>query len=117
MGRAFSAALLAAAIIPASVGADALYFPPANGPWAQVDPASVGWDVKALDAALDYARSAHSSSVVILLNGRILAEREWEVDGPARYARLRLGKTSDGRVIEDVASAQKSVVGISRRRR
>ena len=110
MSRILSAALLAVAIIPASIRADALYFPPANGPWAHVDPASVGWDVKALDAALDYARTAHSSSVVILLNGRILAEREWDIDGPPRYARLRVGKTSDGRVIEDVASAQKSLV-------
>jgi len=110
MSRTLSAALLAVALIPASIGADGLYFPPANGQWAHVDPASVGWDLKALDAALDYTRSAHSSSLVILLNGRILAEREWDVDGPARYARLRVGKTSDGRVIEDVASAQKSLV-------
>ena len=110
MGRTLSATLLAAAVICPSVGADALYFPPTSGAWAHVDPASAGWDVRALDAAFDYARSAHSSSVVILLNGRILAEREWEVDGPARYARMRIGKTSDGRVIEDVASAQKSLV-------
>ena len=110
VGRTLTAALVAAAIIPPSVGADTLYFPPANGPWAHVDPASVGWDVKALVAALDYARTAHSSSVVMLLNGRILAEHEWDVDGPPRYARLRIGKTSDSRVIEDVASAQKSLV-------
>jgi CubicO group peptidase (beta-lactamase class C family) len=108
--RTLVAALTVAAITTSPLSADGLYFPPANGPWAHVDPASVGWDLNALDAALDYAHSAHSSSVVILLNGRILAEREWDVDGPARYARLRVGKTSDGRVIEDVASAQKSLV-------
>ena len=108
--RTVAAALVAAAITASPIRADNLYFPLANLTWAHIDGASAGWDVKALDAALDYARSAHSSSVVILLNGRILAEREWEVDGPARYARMRIGTTSDGRVVEDVASAQKSLV-------
>jgi CubicO group peptidase (beta-lactamase class C family) len=110
LARTIGATIAALTIVSASVGADSLYFPPASGSWTRVDPASVGWDVTALDAALEYARTSHSSSVVILLNGRILAEREWDVDGPARYTRMRIGKTGDGRVIEDVASAQKSLV-------
>jgi CubicO group peptidase (beta-lactamase class C family) len=110
--RTLWATLIVAAITASPIRADNLYFPPTGSAWAHLDPASAGWDVKALDAALDYARTAHSSSIVILLNGRILAEREWDVDGPARYARMRAGKTSDGRVIEDVASAQKSLVAV-----
>jgi len=105
-----AAALLVAATLPSPIRADNLYFPKATSGWAHVDPASVGWDARALTAALDYAGQAHSSSVVILLDGRILAEREWTVDGPARYTRMRVGKTADGRVVEDVASAQKSLV-------
>jgi CubicO group peptidase (beta-lactamase class C family) len=104
------AALIFAALASTPTGADSRYFPGANSGWAHVDPVSAGWDPRALDAAFEYARAAHSSSIVILLNGRILAEREWTVEGPARYTRMRVGTTSDGRVIEDVASAQKSVV-------
>lgn len=104
------AAVIGAILVSTSIRADSLYFPKGNNDWAHIDPSGAGWNVPALDGALEYARSAHSSSVVILLNGRILAEREWDVDGPARDARMRVGKTSDGRVIEDVASAQKSLV-------
>jgi CubicO group peptidase (beta-lactamase class C family) len=107
---AVAGATVAVALHAAAPKVASPYFPQANGTWAKVDPASAGWNPEAIDAALDYARAAHSSSVVVLLDGRILAEREWDVDGPAAYARLRVGKTADGRVIEDVASAQKSVV-------
>jgi CubicO group peptidase (beta-lactamase class C family) len=111
LARTLATAIIGA-LVSISLRAESLYFPKSNDDWALVDPASVGWDVAALDAALDYARTAHSSAVVILLNGRILAEREWDVDGPARYTRMRVGKTSDRRVIEDVASAQKSLVSV-----
>lgn len=110
--RTFGAAIISALLFSPTSPADSLYFPKGNSEWARVDPSRAGWNVAALDAALDYARSAHSSSMVILLNGRILAEHEWDVDGPARYARMRVGKTSDGRIIEDVASAQKSLVAV-----
>ena len=56
-----------------------LYFPPDSGEWERIDPASAGWDTEALEAVLHYAGQQRSSGVVILLNGRILAERYWEV--------------------------------------
>lgn len=88
-----------------------LYFPPAEGEWKTIAPATAGWDTNKLDEALDYAASVNSSGVVILLNGRILAERYWELAEPsARYERMIVATTSDGRAIEDVASAQKSVI-------
>lgn len=90
--------------------ADNLYFPGADAGWAHVSPAEAGWDAAALDAALAFARERNSSSVVILLKGRILAEAEWKPAASPRYTRMQTGKTTDGRAIEDVASVQKSVV-------
>ena len=56
-----------------------LYFPPDSGEWDRIDPALAGWDAEALEAVLHYAGQQRSSGVVILLNGRILTERYWEV--------------------------------------
>src|SRR5262245_9568722 len=102
-------ALLAAQLEP-SPRAASLYFPSGPGEWAHVEPAAAGWDGRALDAALDYAGRSHSTGVVVLLDGRILAERRWPVEGPDQYRRLVVGKTASGDVVEDVASVQKSVV-------
>ncbi len=89
----------------------ALYFPPADGAWQTVAPEDAGWDAEKLDEALRYAGETNSSGVVVLHNGRILAERYWELDDPSeRYQRMKVGTTPDGRAIEDVASVQKSVV-------
>ena len=91
-----------------------LYFPPDSGEWERIDPASAGWDPEALEAVLEYAEQQRSSGVVILLNGRILAERYWEVvempPGLIDYSVLTVGHTESGHVIEDVASIQKSVI-------
>lgn len=100
--------------------ADNLYFPPANGDWKRVDPAKVGWNVSKLKQALDYAGQNKSSGVVILYRGRILAEQYWPLDPPEKkpngqpypYFHMRVGKNRDGRAIEDVASAQKSVTAM-----
>jgi CubicO group peptidase (beta-lactamase class C family) len=102
-------ALVVAHVQP-SPRADALYFPSESGEWARVQPGAAGWDERALDAALDYAGRTNSTGVVVLLNGRLLAERRWLVEGPERYRRMVVGKTSGGDVVEDVASVQKSVV-------
>ena len=104
----------AAAVASAAVPADApLYFPPADGPWATVDPGDAGWDATKLDAALDLAGERRSSAVVVLHRGRIMAERYWPVDDPGTgYANQRQGTTAAGHPKEDVASVQKSVVAI-----
>lgn len=93
--------------------AQPLYFPPQQGDWERVDPASVGWDLARLSAALDVAGARRSSGVVILHNGRIMAERYWDLlDPPRAYANSVQGKDAAGHVIEDVASAQKSIVAV-----
>lgn len=89
---------------------DGLYFPGADSGWSHITPAEAGWDAAALDAALAFARERNSSSVIVLLKGRILAEAEWQPAASPRYARMQAGKTTDGRAVEDVASVQKSVV-------
>lgn len=100
----------AATQLQPSPRAAGLYFPSGSGEWAPVQPGAAGWDERVLDAALDYAGRTNSSGVVVLLNGRILAERRWTVEGPEGYRRMVVGKTPGGDVVEDVASAQKSVV-------
>jgi CubicO group peptidase (beta-lactamase class C family) len=85
----------------------ALYFPNACGPWETVSPQSIGWDSRALDDAFAYARQVNSTGLVIVYNGRILAERCWQPAGT-----LRVGSTSVGWAIEDVASLQKSVISL-----
>src|SRR5262245_22598502 len=92
------------------------YFPPTSGEWARIEPSKAGWDRAALETALAYAGTVRSSGVVVLLNGRIIAERDWSVAPSPRlgvgtaYSRVRVGTTPDGHAIEDVMSAQKSVV-------
>ena len=96
-----------------SASAQSTYFPPDDGTWERVDPASVGWDAEGLSAALDVAGSRNSSGVLILHHGRIMAERYWQLDDPSTgYTNFLVGEDLQGRAIEDVASAQKSVVAV-----
>ena len=87
-----------------------LYFPADDGSWETVTPASAGWDAELLDAALELAGTRDSTGVVVLHKGRIMAERYWDAPDVAAYQRLLQGYDDQGRAIEDVASAQKSVV-------
>ena len=97
-----------------------LYSPPAEGSWEKVQAAESGWDLVKLKAALELAGRRKSSAVVILYQGRLLAEQYWEVPAKPRdekgrlnrYFYLRHGKGAGGRIIEDIASAQKSIVSL-----
>jgi len=73
-----------------------------------------GWDRRALESALDYARRQRSSAVVVSERGRVVAERYWPVEAAAgsTYATMVWGANETGAPIEDVASLQKSVVSI-----
>ena len=74
------------------------YLPPATGPWQTADPAENGWDVEALEAALELAGQRESESLIVVERGRILAERYWN--------------GADASSAIDVASVQKSVVAM-----
>ncbi len=80
--------------------------------WQTIKPAQAGWNKDLLDEALAYAQNQKSSSVVIVHQGRIMAEGHWPVSGSMFYRLLTDDNNSQGHVIEDVASMQKSLVGI-----
>ncbi|MDT8427483.1 MAG: serine hydrolase domain-containing protein [Pseudomonadales bacterium] len=94
------------------VHAAEFYFPGSDDDWETVDPAAVGWNAELLSRALDVAGARNSSGVVILHQGRILAERYWQGPDNATYRNFLTGTDEAGRAIEDVASAQKSVVAV-----
>lgn len=100
------------AALPAQAAED-VYYPNSDALWETVDPESLGWDSGKLNAALDLAGLRKSSGVVILHRGRIMAERYWDSpDDSRRYQNNVTGLDSQARAIEDVASAQKSVVAV-----
>ena len=89
-----------------------LYFPSSGENWESVAPERVGWDAQAVSDALYVVGELNSSGMVIVHNGRIMAERYWDEPEDARYRRSLNGFDEQQRAIEDVASAQKSVVAI-----
>ncbi|PCJ52362.1 MAG: serine hydrolase [Candidatus Hydrogenedentota bacterium] len=92
-----------------------LYFPPSEGIWETISHEKAGFDKQRFQAVLDFAQANHSSGLVVLYKGRILAEKAWTIEkgsphSSRRYERMAKGRTADGQSIEDVASVQKSVV-------
>ncbi|MFP6770541.1 MAG: serine hydrolase [Planctomycetaceae bacterium] len=98
-----------------------LYFPPTGGDrWEHIDPVGVGWDPAKLKETLAFAGRNRSSAVVLVYRGRILAEQYWQHKPtekmrngqPNPYFHMLLGQDANGRPIEDIASAQKSVTAM-----
>ncbi len=89
------------------------YFPKSDDEWRTITPHEAQWSESDLERALDYAGERNSSGVVILFQGKILAERYWDIEEPSqRYLNFVQGRDPSQRVIEDVASAQKSIAAI-----
>lgn len=102
--------VLCAAFCSLPTFAGDLYFPPAEGEWQTVSPKDLGWDETALDAALQYAGESQSTGVVILHNGRMVAEKYWDAKNASPRLRRMIAEVLDGnRTREDIASVQKSV--------
>lgn len=68
------------------------------------------WNNDALEGVFSYAQAQHTSGLVIVQHGRLVAERYWTLDEAGAYQYVLHETTADGRALEDVASAQKSVV-------
>ncbi len=83
------------------------YFPEEN--WQSITPAAAGWDAQALEAVLGFAQERSSSSLLVVVAGKLLAEGHWSVD-KARYNQLHAGEDDLGHAIEDVASVQKGII-------
>jgi CubicO group peptidase (beta-lactamase class C family) len=113
MVSAFAAFLALAGTSVSTTAAD-LHFPKSDADWEKVSPAAIGLDAEKLQKALDYAGKNQSSGVVILHRGKIMAEQYWDVKGnrSAKYRQRIIARTGHGQAIEDVASAQKSVVSV-----
>ena len=100
--------------VPVRTATD-LYFPSASETWEQVDGKSSDWDQRQLDELMGWAGAQGSTSVLILLRGRILAEKHWGKGigiRSQRYQRMFVRLNENQQAIEDVASVQKSVVSI-----
>jgi CubicO group peptidase (beta-lactamase class C family) len=79
-----------------------------------VDPASAGWNVTALDEVARYAASQKTTGLLIIDNGRIVYEHNWPLGDDARTFRTNFvhGADSDGALLEDIASGQKSYIAV-----
>lgn len=66
----------------------------------------------AMAAALDYARSQKTTGFLVAQDGRVLVERNWPAPQDAAFAPFLHGAGATGALLEDVASQQKSVVGL-----
>ncbi len=69
--------VFAVVFVVAAVHAD--YFPALDGDWEPIAPAEAWWGTDKVLEALDCAGESDSSGVVILLKGKILAEKCWEL--------------------------------------
>lgn len=104
LNTAIFASLLCLVSAP-GIAAD--YFPGED--WEAIGAASSGIDLKAMNAALEYAGDSNSSGVVIVWHGKILAERYFTPPARPQYRKSITGQDAHGGTIEDVASTQKSV--------
>lgn len=67
----------------------------------------------AMDDVLDYARSQRTTGFLVVRERKTLAETNWPVTGGAGlFSALAYETTSDGALLEDVASQQKSFVAM-----
>lgn len=82
--------------------------------YGESEPESMTWNVGALEHAFEYAESEKSSALVIVQDGKVVAERYWAPSAAARspYMLMLAKPTAKGEPVEDVASLQKSVVSL-----
>jgi CubicO group peptidase (beta-lactamase class C family) len=79
-----------------------------------VDPALAGWNAAALQDVVAYVQGQKSTGLLIIDDGRIVSEHNWPLppEAAAFAANFTHGTSSDGALIEDVASAQKSFIAL-----
>jgi CubicO group peptidase (beta-lactamase class C family) len=66
-----------------------------------------------MQALLDYVRDHGGTGFIVIENGKTLIDKTWPApDGDRMFANFTYGPASDGALLEDVASQQKSFVAI-----
>lgn len=72
------------------------------------------WDETALAEVTDYARAQNTTGFLIIQSGQTIAEHNWPLPESAAQFRnnFTYGTASDGALLEDVASQQKSFIAI-----
>ncbi|MEQ9506105.1 MAG: serine hydrolase [Hyphomonas sp.] len=102
---------VAATQIPAAAPAPAETNLPAEGIY--VLPEAAGWNAAALDDFIAYIAAQNSTGLVILDHDRIIVEQYWPApEGDATFPLFVHGTSSDGALLEDVASMQKSIIAL-----
>jgi CubicO group peptidase (beta-lactamase class C family) len=90
-----------------------MYFPTKDTEWEVTSPSDTDWDPELLAEALKLAGERQSSGILILENGKILAEQYWEQpETSVRYQNVLIKLDPRNRPVEDVASVQKSITAI-----
>lgn len=101
------ARIVAAATIAASIGL--------SGAWAAPTPEAVrqAAPTAEMSALLNYLRSHGTTGLVIIQDGHVLVDEAWPAPADDRvFANFVYGRTTDGDLLEDVASQQKSFVAV-----
>lgn len=82
--------------------------------FVRVDPAAAGWNALALEALIRYVGSQKSTGLIIAQDKQVIVEKRWPLSADAEGFRATFvhGTSSDGALLEDVASLQKSFVAI-----
>lgn len=82
--------------------------------FVRVDPAAVGWNALALEALISYVGSQKSTGLIIIQDQQVIAEKLWPLSADAESFRATFvhGTSSEGALLEDVASLQKSFVAL-----
>ncbi|MFT6436902.1 MAG: CubicO group peptidase (beta-lactamase class C family) [Candidatus Azotimanducaceae bacterium] len=70
------------------------------------------WNDIKLKEVVSYAKTQGSTSLLLIQDGKVLVDVEWKVKAGRVHKALSRGHDKNGRVIEDVASLQKSIVSI-----
>lgn len=102
--------VVAAAMVLAA-GASCAVAEPAPSPApAAVSEAATSPDMTDL---LNYVRRQNSTGFIVIEDGKVLVDKAWPAPAEDRlFANFVYGRTSDGALLEDVASQQKSFVAI-----
>jgi CubicO group peptidase (beta-lactamase class C family) len=82
-------------------------------PVVHAAPAAVPGGQAELSNLLDYARDQNTTGLLIMQNGKVLAEENWPApQGVPGFAMFAYERTREGALLEDVASQQKSFIAV-----